>query len=179
MMLTVCTGTRMSPSAGWIAAVDHRFTRRWFIAIMMPLAGHHVDAGRQPAMSAIWPAHGPPRVEHEAGVDDAPLRRDFRSVRCTADDPVAVAVDPGDPVVGQHLGAVGLAREFGVAPHQLPAVDGAVLHLDGARDARVEPRLACAGPRPPGSRCAGTPVAAAAGEEAVGEGRVVAGVVTK
>ena len=54
---TVRIGTMMSPSAGILQRLTTVFTSRWFMAIMIPLPGRTLT--RQPASSAICPAHAP------------------------------------------------------------------------------------------------------------------------
>lgn len=49
----------MSPSAGLMQRLTTMFTKRWFIAIMMPRPGT-TSTSWQPAMAAMRPAHGPP-----------------------------------------------------------------------------------------------------------------------
>jgi hypothetical protein len=58
MTLTVRIGTMMSPSVGIWQRLTTVFTRRWFIAIMIPRPGR-MRTPSMPAMSAIPPAHAP------------------------------------------------------------------------------------------------------------------------
>ena len=134
-------------------------------------AGDHVDGV---GAGHVGDLAGPRAraVQHEVAVDDDLFAR-LQVGAVDGGDPVALTVDPGDLVVGQDLGAVGL-RGVRRAPHQLPAVDRAVLHLDGAEDARVEPRLVAQGLRD-GDLAGRHPGRGGAGEELVREGRVVAG----
>ena len=55
---TVRIGTMMSPSVGIWQRFTHVFTRRWFIAIMIPRPGS-TRTPSIPAMSATEPAHAP------------------------------------------------------------------------------------------------------------------------
>ncbi len=61
MTQTVWTGTRMSPSAGWISRLTTLFTSRWFIATMIPRPGT-TGTGGSPVSCEIWPAHGPAQL---------------------------------------------------------------------------------------------------------------------
>ena len=159
--------------AGRVAAVDHRVHQPVVHRDHDPLARDHARRPWQPAMSASSPAQTPPALI----VKPASIRRLAAAAVVAGDragDPVAVAQDLGDPVVGQDLGAV-RASPSGVAPQQLPGVDRGVRHLEGAGDAGVEPRLARAAPPRPGSPPPARPVVAAAGQEPVGVAGVVGG----
>ena len=139
MTQTVRIGTRMSPSPGGLAAVDHRGHQPVVHRDHDPLARHH---GHARAAGHVGDLAGPDPagVDDERGLD-AHLVPATVVPRERAHGPVAVAQDLGDPVIGEDAGAVLLGRSR-VAPQQLPGIDRGVGHLEGARDARVDPGLA-------------------------------------
>ena len=81
---TVRIGTRMSPSAGIVQRLTTVFTRRWFMAIMIPLPGM-ISTPSMPAMSAIWPAHAPEALIVKPRLDGHVLARALVVHACARD----------------------------------------------------------------------------------------------